>query len=271
MTSFSVFEFDSYKKFISTWIENQPNQGRGQILKIAKSISVHTTLMSQVLGGNRDFSPEQVYGIALYMGLGKIETEYLVSLVHIERAGTFEYKNYHILKNKELKKQSLQISERLETKKVLTDLERSIFYSYWYYMAIWVYISVGNGQTIEQICQQFNLERALVNEVISFLINSRLAKEENGKYKNLHQHIHLEYGSPYLGRHHANWRVKALEKSEKMTNEELMFTSPFSVSKKDFERIREELVKTIQTTSKIIKKSPEEDIACLNLDLFWIK
>lgn len=271
MTNISVFEFNDYKAFLKSWLESQPNRGRGQVLKIAAAISAHSTLVSQVLNGDRDFSAEQVFGIGQHIGLNALETEYLVSLLQVARAGTFEYKNFQQQKLNQIKKQALNVSQRLGAKRELSDLDRSVFYSTWYYMAIWIFIAVDGGKTLDDVCERFDLPRSDVNEVLEFLMSCGLAKFESGKYTNQFQHIHLEYGSPYLGRHHANWRVRSLEKIDSLSDEELMFTSPCSLSRKDFLRIREEIVKLIQTTSKIIKDSPEEEIACMNLDLFWIR
>lgn len=65
-------------------------------------------------------------------------------------------------------------------------------------------------------------------------------------------------------------RLKAIERSENLASEELMFTSPFSISKKDFNYLREEILKLIKSTSLVIKDSPAEEVACLNFDLIWI-
>jgi hypothetical protein len=48
----------------------------------------------------------------------------------------------------------------------------------------------------------------------------------------------------------STWRVKALQRAELLTDEELMFTAPLSISEKDFAYLREEIV-------KLITKSPQ--------------
>ncbi|MNT19470.1 hypothetical protein D3C72_1547300 [compost metagenome] len=84
------------------------------------------------------------------------------------------------------------------------------------------------------------------------------------------QSTHLEKGSPFLIKHHGNWRVEAIQKSEVLTDEEMMFTANVSLNKEDFLKIRETLVKTIQDVLKTVKDSPAEDVANLNIDLFWM-
>jgi len=51
----------------------------------------------------------------------------------------------------------------------------------------------------------------------------------------------------------------------------MMFTSPVSLSREDFVKIRESLAGLLKSISQTVKDSPEEDIACLNIDFFWIE
>jgi uncharacterized protein (TIGR02147 family) len=267
----SVFEYTDYKEFLRDYIARLPKKGRGEINRIANFLNVHPTLLSQILGGTRDFSTEQIHKLCGYMGLQPLESDFLILLLQCDRAGTVELKKYYKTKIEELKKSSLSISNRLARHKTLSELERSVFYSSWTYLAVWLFTSVGKGQTIEAISQHFSVTRAHASEILNFLKTSQLCIEEDGFFKMRSQHIHLGFGSPFLARHHANWRMKSLERIDNLADEEMMFTSPFSISKKDFARIREEIVKLIKTTSSIIKDSPAENVACMNFDLFWIK
>ena len=52
--------------------------------------------------------------------------------------------------------------------------------------------------------------------------------------------------------------------------DELMYTGQFSLSKKDFETLRENLTEFLKTTNQVVKESKAEDLACLNVDWFWI-
>jgi hypothetical protein len=70
--------------------------------------------------------------------------------------------------------------------------------------------------------------------------------------------------------HHRNWRQKSIEKSEKLSKEELMFTAPISLSKADFLKVRETLVNAIQGATEIIEPSEPEAAACINIDLFYL-
>lgn len=267
----NIFDFDDYKDFLRETIAKLPKKGRGEVNKMAANLNVHPTLISQVLGGDRDFSPEQIHKLCGYLGLQGLESDYLILLLQFERAGTGDLKKYYQSKLSEIKKSSLSIATRLSKERTLTDLDRSVFYSSWIYLATWLFCSIDEGKTVDDVSNKFSITRKIASDVLNFLKHAQLCLENDGVFKMTSQHIHLEFGSAFLARHHSNWRVKGLQRIEDLTDEEMMFTSPFSISKKDFLHVREELMKAIKSTSQLIKDSPAEDVACMNIDLFWIK
>ena len=267
----TVFEFTDYKAFLRQYIANLPKKGRGEINKIAAHLRVHPTFISQVLRGDKDLTAEHAYHLSSFLGLQPMESEYFLLLVQHERAGTNEFKTYYKKKIAETKKASLNIANRLDEHRRLNEQEQAIFYSNWIYLYVWLFTSVEDGQTMEAVAEKLSLTRAKTAEILAFLKSTQLCLEENGKFRMNTQHIHLGVNSPFLSRHHLNWRMKAMQRADDLNEEELMFTSPISISRKDFKKIREEIVALIKSTSTIIKHSPAEDVACLNLDLFWIK
>ena len=59
-------------------------------------------------------------------------------------------------------------------------------------------------------------------------------------------------------------------KAETLNEDELMFTCPMSLSKKDFADFKSELTDLIQKFSLMLKDSKSEDVGCFNIDWFWI-
>jgi len=267
----TIFQFDDYKKYLKDHLRSLPSRGRGEINRIGAALRVHPTLVSQVLRGTKDFSADQALALGEYLGLRPLEAEYLLLLVQRERAGTAALRNFCGEKLSALKKQSLAVGKRLKEHRALSDEERAVFYSSWLYAGIRLYTSVGKGKTLEEISARFVLGRARTRAMLSFLTGAGLCQEEKGLYRLGTQHTHLDAQSPFLARHHASWRLRAIERSENLSDEELLFTSPFSVSKADFKKIREQIVELIQASSLVIRDSPAEEVACFNVDLFWLK
>ncbi len=108
-------------------------------------------------------------------------------------------------------------------------------------------------------------------ETLHFLTCTQLAIQNRDKYQVGAQRTFLEKGHPLLKCHHSNWRLKALQQFEQMSDEEMMFTTNISLSNDDFARLREMLAEFVKTTSQLIKETDPENVACVNLDLFWMK
>ena len=193
-------------------------------------------------------------------------------LVRFAGAGTAKLKSKIKNEIEDTKKAAQSISTRLKTERELTDTERAIFYSSWLYPAIRLYCSTsGNGKTLEEIMERFSLPRVKALKLLDFLVQSQLCALSGSHYKMGAQSTFVPQGSPFLNRHHSNWRLKAMQTYESLSEEELMFTGAMSIARKDFELLREKMAGFIKEFSQIVKDSPAEEIACFNMDFFWIR
>ncbi|OQW48217.1 MAG: hypothetical protein A4S09_13995 [Proteobacteria bacterium SG_bin7] len=257
---------------MKNYIGNLPKKGRGEASRLANSLGVSTTLISQVLSGAKSLTPEQTQRLIAYLGLTSLEADYLTFMVHKERAGTADLKKYWNSKLSQIREDSLKISNRVKIDKILNDEERVVFYSSPLYSAIRLYTSVGeNGKNLFEICERFEISRAKAANILNFLVKAGLCEEKNNRYLLGAQKTHLEHDSPHLLRHHSNWRSRAIYYSESLLESEMMYTAPVSLSRKDFEILREEMAVFIKKFLERVHNSSAEEIACLNLDFFWIR
>lgn len=267
----SLFLHSNYRDFLNEHITNLPKKGHGEVSKIAKAIGVHQSLVSLILAGDRDLTLEQGFDLAAYLGLTEIESDYFSLLVQHARAGSVRYKNSLQTKIEKIKKEATQISKRVGHEKVLTDQQRAINYSSWIYSAVRMFTStVEGGVSVEQVQNRFRLSRPAALEILNFLEQTGLVDQKNSLYTVGTQRTFLEHGSPHLLKHHANWRIKALQQSSQISEKELMFTSPMAISKKDFAILREQTAEFIKNFLKTVADSPSEELACLNIDFFWV-
>lgn len=265
-----VFNCSSFHQFLIQAIENNTDLKRGEKKSIAEFLNIHPTLLSQILSGTRTFTEEQVFLLGEYFSLTDFESEYICTLHQLENCQNKIYKTKLLRKKEELKKKSFNLSERVEKEKVLTDEEKSIFYSSWQYSAIRMLTSLDNGKTKDEIAERFGLEKKKVSEILDFLTMMGLCKLEKGKYQMGVSRTHVDKSSPYYKQHHTNWRIKSIQRLDRTLDEDLTFTAPLSVSEEDFEFLREEFVKLIQKVSATVKESTAEDVYCLNIDFFRI-
>lgn len=267
----NIFEYDDYKEALKLFIRSKGDRPKGLSKNIAEYLGVHATLVSQIMSGSKDFTEEQIFSVAEYLGVPKLESHYLWILVQIERAGSVKLKKHYIELKEQLRNQALRVSSRISKERELTEAERAIFYSSWIYSAIQVACTLDTRVDFDFICARFRISQGKAREILDFLVKIRMVIEKDGVFTPGSNSTHLEKNSPFIVKHHANWRIKAIEAAEDLTDEELIYSANFSVSKNDFKKLREEMVQVIQKFLIIIKDSPAEELAQFNLDFFWIK
>lgn len=265
-----IFDFEDYAEFIVQSIQGLPKGGHGELRRLAAHVGIHSSTLSQILKSQKNFTLEQACLVAEYFGLNDLEYEFLLLLVNYKRAGSSllrEKLKQKILRTRE---QSAELKNVLHQDRELNLEERAVFYSNWYYTAIWALSSIPGYQTRELLQPAFPLPKLLVNQVIDFLLKTGICIEKSGLIQPGLKYVHLPSNSPLLPRHHANWRVKAMERHPLLTKDELAYTSPMSMSFKDVRRVREILVDCIARINEIRDPSPCETLVCLNLDWFKI-
>jgi uncharacterized protein (TIGR02147 family) len=270
MNKNSVLNYSSFYDFLQKEIEKNTHLKRGEKKRIAEYLNIHPTLLSQIFSGNRQFTDEQVFLLGECLGLSELESDYIFLLHQIDSTQNKKFKERLNKKRDALKNRSLNLSERVEKDKVLTDEEKSIFYSSWQYSAIRTLASLEGGKTREEISERLDIDKKQVSEILEFLIKTGLCRAEKGRYFHHISRTHLEKTSPHLKKHHSNWRIKAIQKMDRSSVDDLTFTAPLSLSNKDFDILREEMVQLIKKISETVKETKPEEIFCFTLDFFRI-
>src|SRR5438105_2654396 len=123
----SIFNFSASRPFLRDYIARLPRKGWGEVTRIATHLSVSTTYVSQVLAGHLSFTPEQAQRLASYLGLSSLEADFFIYLIHHERAGSEDLKNYWRVKLDDLLVRSKRVAARVNPKRVLSEHERMVF------------------------------------------------------------------------------------------------------------------------------------------------
>ena len=263
-----ILDFSDYREFVKETVRSMPKSGRGEFIQIAKHLGIHTSTLSQVLSGVKQFTLDQACALADYFGLSDFETQYLLLLVNFERAGTPRLKSTLKKQMEQIKLSSKELSVIIPGKRTLSEEEKAVFYSNWFYPGIWAVTSIPGYQTREAISQYFKLPIKIVNRVVSFLVLTGLCNEEKFLLSPGTTYIHLESDSPFIGRHHASWRQKAIERHPLLSDSEIAYSSPMSLSREDAEKVRKQIVELVSQINKIRDPSPCEALYFLNID--WI-
>ncbi|OQW47298.1 MAG: hypothetical protein A4S09_16010 [Proteobacteria bacterium SG_bin7] len=80
--------------YLRFYVRSLPKSGHGELTRIANHLRISTTMLSQILSGQRAFNTDQAFELSEYLQLTDIETDYLYLLVEVEKAGTHKNKNY---------------------------------------------------------------------------------------------------------------------------------------------------------------------------------
>jgi uncharacterized protein (TIGR02147 family) len=264
----SVFEFEDYRKFLRAYLETLPKGGHGQLRQIARKINIHTTYISQVLSGLKNFSADQAIELSEYLKLTALETKYFLLLVDLERAGSFKLKDFIRSQLFQVREDSQKLTTRLNKEKILSEKAQSTFYSQWLYSAVRIASSLPEFQHRRELAKYFHLDHNELEKIIDFLVKNDLCEQQGEKVIMGPQRTHLPDDSPFISKHHINWRLRAFENYNRKKKEDLSFTGPLSIAKKDAIVIREKLAALIQELSETVKNSEAEALYCLNLDWF---
>lgn len=271
-TTSNIFDFKDYKAFILNRIDTQVGSRSGQRSALAAAMACQLAYLSKVLNSSSasDLSLEQAEAAARFFALNKVETSYFIALVSESRAGTESLKEYWREQAKNLVHESRQLASRIQFDQPLNDTEMAIYYSEWYYSAVHVCVGIEHLQKPEKMASYLNLKLEVVQSVLNFLKSANLVKKVGDRYQMANRKIHLKKDSPYVGKHHLNWKLQAMNNLGTHDSTDMHYTSVVSISKSDFEKMRMMFFEMITQARTTVAESDEQILACYAVDLFKI-
>jgi len=263
----SVYNFTSYRKFIAAWITSRPLGGKGERLKLARAARIHPSLITQILNGNKELTSEQAFLLSQHCGLQGAEREYFQDLVQWERAGDPQYKAWLGDKLKGMRSKGRPEIDAGDLAP-LSEYERAIFYSAWYYSAIHLATALPGRWDVDRVTSRFGLPRATVQDVLNFLTSTGLCTSDGGRYRMGMRRTHIQDVSTHLDRFLTNWRLKGIERIPSSRPSEFFHSQQLYLSKADVVHIKALLIRITEEVGKTMEKGTPETVFCLNLDWF---
>ena len=266
----TIFDFQDFRDFIRAYLAALPKRGYGQSRKHSVYLGVHTTLISQILKGQKAFTLEQAVQTCDFLSLSEIETDYFLLLVQWDRAGSVPLKKNLQRQMKALHQQSRDLSKRLVAKAKFSDEEKAVFYSDWLYSALRQLCAIEGFQSVEALANHVKISKKKVKEVMQFLVRVGMCKGSDGHLTVGPTSTHLESDSPWISMHHLNWRQKTVESLHDEFHSQLHYTAPMTLSLSDAEKIREMIAQFLESIDRVVEPSPSEILCCLNIDWFRV-
>jgi len=265
-----VYEFKGYKAYLQH-ISGGKETRRGLKAKFAEVTGCQPTYISQVLNGKAHLSQEQAERLSRYLQHTPDETQYFMLLLHFERAGTTELKNFYRQQIEQINEKRLNVVNRLGAQNTLTDEQKAIFYSSWHYLATLMALTVPHLRTREALADYFQIPLKRIDLILKFIFETRLAtRNKNSIVVNANE-IRLGKDSPHIFRHHAHWRHQAIESLEREETTDLHYSAVFTLSKDDILLIKERLLENIKTNVETVRASKEEEVYVYAVDFFKLQ
>jgi uncharacterized protein (TIGR02147 family) len=125
----SIYQFDSYKTYFNSWVEQQPKKGHGEYRRLSLALNVSTTMVSQIFNSEKDLSLEMACEMAEYLLLNDEEADYFLLLVEYSKAGSAKLRSRLQKQIKDRQEKAKKLENRLKNVTVLDIHAKQIYYS----------------------------------------------------------------------------------------------------------------------------------------------
>lgn len=260
----------SYKQFVNQMLEN-PLYGRGAKTRLANHLGVQGSFISLVLSGPQDFSTDHSIKIAEFLKLSAPETEYFMTLVQRDRAGTPKLKQYYQALIDRMLKEEAQIKSHVQAKQLeANEQDLSLYYGAWFHVAVHMAIHNTKLRTVSALVAYTKLSESQVRESIDLLVRLGFAQFDKDKVVPIDRTFHLSKRSLALRSHHTNWRGQAVQSLDDNQPDALHYSLVLNVDAETAIKMRELLLDSIKRTHILIEKAKIENVYSICLDLFKV-
>ncbi len=264
----TVYNYSDYRSFLRADINARSE--RGVITKMAEAVQCQRSHLSRVLSDQLHLTTDQAFRITRFLHLTDEDSIYFMKLVEYERSGDLEYRSHLKRELKQLKTVQEDFAKRLKEPSIAdSELER-IYYSSWHWSAIHIIVSIPQYQTVEAISKRLNFSHDYIELCLQRLENFGLVNKIKNRWQIAGAGIHLSKSSPLNSVNHFSWRSKAVLDSQQPQGDGVHYTVVQSISRADFDKIKNMLISTIDEYVKIARPSKEEELICFTCDFFKV-
>lgn len=262
-----IFECRDYKQYLLAKVGG-PHQKKGVKSAMARALGCQPTYITHVLKGHANLSLEQAELLNGFFAHTKEEGQFFLLMILRDRAGTHTLKANFQEQIDQLLSNRMNLTKRLGQRNILSEEQRAVFYSAWYFLAAQIGLTIPEWQTPEVLAKKLSLAPARLAEVLQFLWEVGLVKKEGAQFVPTETQIRLGKDSHHIMKHHTNWRVKAIESLEFEDSLDLHYSSVVSLSASDVLRLKNLLLDQLKDNLKIIGSSKEECLYGFNIDFY---
>lgn len=264
----NVFEYNSYKDFLSNYVKHA--ERRGVISELARIAGCTQSYLSQVLNGKPDLTPDQAWALTEHLFTTKDESDYFFMLVLLGRSISSKLKKNLEAKLREVQSNQFRTSKiaaKTTDSQIQSDLQH-FYYHQWSLGAVHTLTASENYQTVDILAKRLSLSPVEIEEHLNWLAKNKLVKKVGNRFIHSGHSFHLPTESIMNQINHLNWRIRSIQNSSK--SDEIHYTSTFTISKDDWDELRSNLLKFIDVQRKKIQESGSEEGYAFCCDLFKV-
>ncbi len=262
-----VYSFKSYKECIDHFL-NARKQVWGAKSQMAQFLGCQPGFISQVLGGDLHFSQEQLLGVCEFLQFDEVEQDFLILLLNRERSGSSQLKSYFEEKIRALLRERESIKNRINTRSETKPELASEYYSSWKYNVVHMLLRIDQYKDTTQLKEMLNLSSAEIEQMIGLLRKMGLVEGNGKRLAVTDERVHIASDSPWITRHHMNWRLQAIQQIQDRPKKGLHFSSVMSISAEAHAQIKSLILDAIERSEPVIREAKDEQVSVLLLDLF---
>lgn len=265
-----LFAAHEYRPYIKHWLDSQV-QSRGIMTKMAQSLGCQNSHLTRLLREEVHLTLDQAYALTSFMKLTEIETRYFLKLVELKRAGSPAFRQRLKAELDDMRREQENLATRFN-KNQLGYLEKEMtYYSNWYWSAIHILTDIPQFQTSKAIAERLGLPEIMVKDCLQKLESFGMVKPtKSGAWTFASGSLHLPKSSPMNSIQHGNWRSRAVADSQKSESRGLHYTITQSISRADFDKIKQIVLSAIDNYKAVADVSPPEELICFACDFFIV-
>jgi uncharacterized protein (TIGR02147 family) len=182
---------------------------------LAEKLSTSNAAITQIFKGQREISQEHALELAEEFNFNNKELSYFLLLTDYARTSSHKLKKVLSQQIQKIQTEQRSLINKVEKDKVLSEEIKSIYYSSWVYTGLRNLVALEEFNSLQLLSDKLKIPPQQLSKVIDFLTQNQLLIIEDKKLKIGHQRTHLENDSPFVTKHHQNWRLKSMTE---MTN-----------------------------------------------------
>jgi len=267
MSRSNIFDYSDYRIFLREEIAKHPRGFQG---RLAMAIGCQATYLIRALRGNAQFTEDQAYRTARFLGLKSEELEYLMDLVRWDRAGDPELKKHYGVQIESQRAARTKVKNRLrKVPEQETSLQAQVaYFSTLYPSLIHIATSCSHLQTVTALKDKFALDQKQLQTVLDFLVRHQLVSVNNGRYSFAGTSIHLPPESALNLSFQRARKDAAIRSIEKKDPRAMHVSSAFATSEKHFKTLKSRLLQLIEDFHSELEETPSEEVFVFTVDLF---